>query len=487
MEPEVRSKSNPDPGAPLDDLPERETTPPDGSTEGGIAGSGLSGAKQIDKSRDHPEPSSEGGAHTDSESTRGPAARIRTAPRPDDDTLRHMAIRKLTGKHLTLYTDRPSRGEIDNLPSAFDQAVPQWCEYLGIPAARVVNWHLTGYLIVDAQRFQDAGLLPDDLPPFLHGYQRGSELWLYDQPSDYYRRHLLLHEGTHAFYAWFLGAVGPPWYAEGMAELLATHRWNDGKLRLGYFPANKEEVPHWGRVKLVKDEVTAHRGMTVAQIIRHGIQPQLRNQSYGWCWALAAFLEHHPRYQERFREFTRHVTLPETEFARQFDKQFQSDRRDLDEEWQLFAVNMEYGYDIPREAVQYASERPLPPAGTQVTVAADRGWQSSGLHLQANTTYKIAAKGRYQIAREPDVWWCEPGGVTIRYWKGKPLGVLLGQLRPDQTTDGLTPLARPLVIGLGLTVRPEQSGTLFLRVNDSPAEMSDNAGTLAVQIVQAAD
>ena len=52
----------------------------------------------------------------------------------------------------------------------------------------------------------------------------GREFWLFDQPTDYYVRHLLLHEGTHVFMVSFLGGCGPGWYMEGTAELLGTHR-----------------------------------------------------------------------------------------------------------------------------------------------------------------------------------------------------------------------------------------------------------------------
>ena len=86
-------------------------------------------------------------------------------------------------------------------------------------------WRMTGFLMKDKARFAERGLLPGDLPPFAHGYSRGRNLWLYEQPSDYYRRHLLLHEGTHGFMNTILGGCGPPWYMEGMAELLGTHRW----------------------------------------------------------------------------------------------------------------------------------------------------------------------------------------------------------------------------------------------------------------------
>ena len=147
-----------------------------------------------------------------------------TAAAVDDARAAAAGIRKLPGKRLTLYTDLAGP-EIDRLPAVFEQAFPQWCRYFKVKEGDQADWHMTGFLMKDKARFVAAGLLPDDLPPFEHGYSRGHDLWLYEQPSDYYRRHLLLHEGTHGFMNTVLGGCGPPWYMEGMAEYLATHRW----------------------------------------------------------------------------------------------------------------------------------------------------------------------------------------------------------------------------------------------------------------------
>ena len=107
---------------------------------------------------------------------------------------------------------------------------------------------MTGYVMKSRERFEQAGLVSSKLPPFKSGYSSGDELWLYDQTSDYYRRHLLLHEGTHCFVNDFFGGSGPPWYAEGLAELCGTHRLEDGKLTLGYMPKSRREAPGWGRI-----------------------------------------------------------------------------------------------------------------------------------------------------------------------------------------------------------------------------------------------
>ena len=94
----------------------------------------------------------------------------------------------------------------------------------------------------DKARFVAAGLLPEDVPvPPGRGFTRDDRSWLYEQPSDFYRRELLLHEGTHGFMFTLLGSCGPPWYMEGLAEDLGTHRLEDGRLTLGYMPKSRAE------------------------------------------------------------------------------------------------------------------------------------------------------------------------------------------------------------------------------------------------------
>jgi hypothetical protein len=51
---------------------------------------------------------------------------------------------------------------------------------------------------------------------------------------------------------------------------------------------------------------------------------------------------------------------------------------------------------------------------------------------------------------------------------------------------GDTTLANPFGIGLGTTTTPKASGTLYLRVNDSAGQLSDNRGKLTVTIQEGA-
>ncbi len=392
-------------------------------------------------------------------------------------------IRKLEGTHLTLYTDVPSAPEVDELPRVFDLAVEPWCQYFHVDPKQVRSWQMTGYLMDQPERFVNAGMLPGDLPKFLNGYQRGGELWLNEQPSAYYRRHLLLHEGTHAFMHWQLRGTGPPWYMEGMAELLGTHLWKDGQLQLAYFPQTRQELDKWGRIAMVREQFAAGRGLSLEQIATYGPRAHLKNEAYGWCWAAAAFLDGHPDYAQRFRQLSGHVQESNDRFAAYFQKLYDQDRRRLDEQWQLFVVNLDYGYDLQREAIIYEPAASQDGDTVTATIRADRGWQSTGVQVRAGDTYVVRASGRYQIASQPKIWWCEPGGVTIRYHQHLPLGMLVAAVS-DQTQPlgGVTPLAHPEPIGLQRELQFSGPGTMFLRVNDAPSELSDNAGELTVTI-----
>ena len=64
--------------------------------------------------------------------------------------------------------------------------------------------------------------------------------YLFIQPSDYFTRHLILHEATHQFQALLrTDPVLPrvPWYIEGLAEYFGMHNWDGRRLEVGIVPA----------------------------------------------------------------------------------------------------------------------------------------------------------------------------------------------------------------------------------------------------------
>jgi hypothetical protein len=392
-------------------------------------------------------------------------------------------IRQLVSKHLTLYTDLPSSGEVDALPGYFDQAFPQWCAYFDLDVQHHADWHARCYLMKVPGRFQAAGLMPADLPEFSSGYTRNDELWLYDQTSAYYRRHLLLHEGTHALMYSLVGAASSPWYFEGVAELLATHRLEGGKLTLNYFPRSRDEVPKLGRIEIVQAGCAARRAMSLTKILAYDNRAHFQNDPYGWCWAAAAFLDGHPRYRDRFRRLPR--LAGEHDFGQHVMKLFAADWDRVNEDWQLYVASLDYGYDFEKMDVAFVAGKPLAAEGARLSVAVDRGWQSTGVQVEAGQKYQLRASGRYEVAQEPRAWECEPGGVTIRYYHGQPLGILLAAIRADDA-GGRDPsgLLKPIAVGLATTLDVQQSGTLYLRINDSAGGLGDNAGSLSVEIAR---
>lgn len=405
----------------------------------------------------------------------------------DEARVKQAGIHKYTGRHITIYSDAKPEA-VRDLPQVFDLAVPQWRAYFGITDKRKPPWKVTAHVLanrVSRERFQKLGLWRDGIPDFNNGFAFPDAFWMYDQPaSDYYRRHLMLHEGVHSFMFSHLGGCGAAWYMEGMAELLGTHHLEGGRLTVNYFPQNRAEVPMLGRIKIVQDAYDAGKALSLEKVVALNVPATATNDRYGWCWGAAAFLDGHPRYQQRFRQLRQHVT--ERDFNEQFAKRFADDWRQLAIEWQVFVAHLEHGYDLKRMAIDFAAGKPLG-GEKQVTVRADAGWQNTGIRLQAGHAYDVTASGRYQVEDtfegQPKIWWSEPGGISFRYYHGQPLGILLAAVVPDDAEPAdARELWEPRVIGLNRRIEPDRSGTLYLRINDSAGELNDNKGTLRVVV-----
>jgi hypothetical protein len=430
-----------------------------------------------------------GGSEEDSESknhqpAETSAKNVPSFERPtravNEQAIAAAGLHKVEGKHLVLYTDLPVDDEIKVLPQVFDLAFSQWCDYFHLDHAKHANWQMRGTLIGDQAKFAGTGLLREDLPAFRNGFEREGELWLYEQPSVYYRRHLLLHEGTHGFMETLLGSAGPPWYMEGVAELLATHTWQDGQLKLNVMPANKEDFEMLGRIKIVQeDSAKAGHAKPLTEILNYTNRAHLENEPYGWCWAAAAFLDRHPQYQARFQEMFSQVQDPQ--FNRNFALAYQPDWSAMNTEWRLFASTLEHGHEIPATAIDFQPGVELSTGSHEVTIDSARGWQPSGVQLLAGQKYRLTASGRFQVAITTEPWLSEAGGVSIRYNRGQPLGMLLAAV-VDLEAGKDQQLVAPLAIGLAGEITPEHNGTLYLQLNDSAGERADNLGTLQVLI-----
>jgi len=410
-------------------------------------------------------------------------------PRHNVDRAKELGIHRYESKRLILYSDVEAE-KVKALPAYVDQLYESWVAYFGpLPPNREgTEYQITGYLIGDIQKFRDAGMVPANLPLFPHGRHIGAEFWMKNQEFDHYRRHLLFHEATHCFMTAMPGTsvVGQPmpvWYLEGMAELFGTHIIaDDGTVTFATMPVSSEAAVGFGRVQMVQMEVNSGRGLSLQQAIE--IDVEQFNGSfatpYAWSWALCQFLDSHPRYQKRFREMGKHHRTDR--FQEQLSTFFVEDHAIATLEWSQFIHTICYGFDFQRNAFDLSQAESTNNSSTEFQIHADRGWQATGIHLKEGDSIHLTASGQIELAQEPKPWISEPNGVTIRYANGRPIGQLLLGFAPKTGTSTGQLLIKAANKDIDFTA--PTNGTIWLRVNDLPNELSDNTGTYQVIIQQ---
>ncbi|MBX3442313.1 MAG: hypothetical protein KF774_07885 [Planctomyces sp.] len=407
-------------------------------------------------------------------------------PQHDAAEARRLGIERYESTHLLLYADiEPDVAR--TLPPLIDQAVRAFEDYFGpLPPDREGRpFQMTGFVMRDRERFIAAGMLRDDLPSFEHGRHRGAEFWMDDQPFDYYRRHLLIHEATHCYMTYVPRPRLPLWHFEGMAELFAVHRLDaDGRAEFRARPEPPADFQGFGRVAVIRRAVRDGGPLTVRDILAlnaRDFAPQT-SEPYAGSWALCLLLDQHPRYRDRYHELTR---LPAgADVSIEFQRTFQSEAWELAAEWDHFTRTLTPGFDFDRNAIEFVEGRPLNGAAT-IDVAADRGWQSTGILAEAGQRYAISASGEATLRRGERPWISRPAGITIRYANGHPIGRLEAAVlppRPESKLDRPPRVFATSDVGDRAVLVPEASGTLYLRINDATDSLADNAAGYRVEI-----
>lgn len=422
----------------------------------------------------------------------------------DPGPLAARGIRRHASKRLILFTDVIDP-EVAQLPQLVDAAYDNLVTQLGeLPPSRERDeFQVTGYLIRSQPLFREAGLLPDDLARFDHGRNRGYEFWLNEQPTPYYRAHLLLHEFTHCYTTVVRhGLLQTGWYMEGIAELFATHNLDkDGQFQFALIPQQRTQFPGLGRIRLIEEARRDGNLLSLTEVQQQPYERFLKPEAYAWSWALCQFLTGHPRYRAPFLEASHSVTTAGTDAKlRQLLSQ-----PSLAREWEWFTRDLCHGYDqmlatinppdkLPNSVSnspakgkstrdsnanadsQPEDDRSNTPAGSLI-IRAKGGWQLTPLDLTTQSPLTLEAFGRFQLQTEPQTWVSTAEGVSIRYHAGLPLGRLVGRIWPD---DPQVPTPPDLDLGSRATVAPTISGRLYLRLNDAWNELADNQGEVRV-------
>ncbi len=118
-----------------------------------------------------------------------------------------------------------------------------------------------------------------------------------------------------------------------------------------------------------------------------------------------------------------------------------------------------------------------------MTVDARQGWQASGLQVQRGAQIKVIVTGGQ---------WTQQQG-RAPYNAGTGTGYICGEAMPPERCveylpmfpqGGLIGQIGGQIFGVGArsSVVADQAGMLYLRINDADSALSDNDGTLTVQI-----
>jgi hypothetical protein len=391
---------------------------------------------------------------------------------------------QLEGTYIRLTTDIESPSERAELLATFDAAVPQWLEFWNLSQQDVVDWRVHACVMADRDRFENEGLIPADLPNFPFGYALGDRVWLKVQNSEYYTRHLLLHEGAHslAFHQW--QGAGPTWFMEGTAEMLATHRGVGAAVVINQVPADRQSVPYWGRFKRMQASRRENQIPSWQTVLQYQADLQGRVDAYGWSWAATSLLYAYPEYREVFLSAAHHGHDRSPDFNRRLHLNLQRQWPVLQARWRLLCQDFDYGFDWQRERVQLSERDPLwDSKPLELMVAADRGWQSIGVRISPGKPLRISASGNVTLATEPKPWISEPPGITFQFHAGHPLGQLVACVVPNATEESEFLPSLPLQsIGNGATIDVAQYSWVLLCVNDLVGQRADNRGQYQVTI-----
>ncbi|MEY3176631.1 MAG: hypothetical protein RLZZ436_4545 [Planctomycetota bacterium] len=416
-------------------------------------------------------------------------------PPLDPAALEAAGLRIFQSRRLLLVTDAPP-ADVSGLPELADSLFEALKKKLPPlkPAADGSEFQVTGFLMEAPERFLQAGLLPDENFVIRHGRHLGYRFWMRNQPSAYYRRHLLLHEFVHC---WMMCEAGmrdipPLWFTEGLAEFLATHSTADGTSpAFGVLPEARTGFEGWGRITQIREQACGRSGYPAEELppadaglmLRDVLFPAentfLSELKYAQAWALVWLLNSHPDLRSRFASVNR--ARSGQDFDAAFAKIDKPTLERLAVVWLLMLDCLEEDFDqqrsFPELNPRWTTWQPNA-SETTLEVKADRSWQASGIHSESTTRLVISATGRCVLHNQPRPWISEPHGITIDYAHSRPIGELTAIAVPRNANQ---PPQR-IPIGRQSTIELPPDSELWLQINDHENSREGNSAGYKVMI-----
>ncbi len=226
------------------------------------------------------------------------------------------------------------------------------------------------------------------------------------------------HEVVHAYCGQTFGAIGPDWYKEGMAQML-TYRRKGGE-GLQCPPRVLKDLKFGPRRPLsgIVSGGAFSNGLTDSLQRKVDQREQLlglvplgdwteadiqslrqMHRTYAWSWLVCHMLDENPNYRARFR------ALGEDYLTRGANGQsnlFQALSQEMDFEFGFLLDHLAPGFradlchwDWNKRFRQLDSRRDV-----RVRIKAARGYQASGLTVEAGRRYSYTAEGEWTLTAD---------------------------------------------------------------------------------------
>ena len=269
------------------------------------------------------------------------------------------------------------------------------------------------------------------------------------------------HEAVHAYCGQTFGRTGPVWYSEGMAEMGSY--WKKGETAVNCEP----EVVQYLRSAEPKslDAIVNGEEFTGDSW-----------QNYAWRWALCHLLANNPNYSARFRPLGLAILTgqPVT-----FEQTYGAMATEICFEYLFFLKHFDIGYRADLCAWDWKKKfKPLRVGTITTNVAANRGWQPTGIEVSEGDRLVYAADGTWKLAKNSPA-------VNADGAEGGA-GKLMAMVMKDYSLEGSIKLedylSEPIELGTDGDFAVPQAGNLHLRCGDGWNELADNSGSIKVKL-----
>ena len=357
-------------------------------------------------------------------------------------------------KNFKLQTDLPKQ-DAEELLEKLETMLVLVSKYWAVPNRQQIEC----VVVADLQNWSGTPIDPRALPSLqskagitLSDFRRrGNRTSIRAVAYGVDRTSIVQHEAVHAYSYYAFGHCGPPWYAEGMAEMGSY--WIEGDTTVTA-PRYVTEYLRRSKPRTVK-EITKGKTGTVGSW-----------QNYCWRWALCHLLATNKNYSKKFRPLgLGMLTKKKGSFSATYGKQ----SRELEFEYSFFLKHVQPGFDVERCSWDWdARFRKLKSAKpVRFDIRADQGWQASGVRLEPGQKYKLTADGKWQLTQDD-----EPVSANGTGNSGQLVGVVMTKMK----------LGEPFVIGEKSEYLSRVAGDLYLRCGDAWNSLADNTGEISVSV-----